>query len=503
MGRPKEAQVWHGPSPLSTGSGGRGGKEIQPSYVWVHSYQALLLSLDEAAKKLALLINTKQHWPYAFMQLCEDSQHIPLSHTRHLSIMVDSAPSRNACRHLSHLEVCKVLQFGSEVVYPEGLNGGLEPLQVPLPKQSIWDADSTSKLAVLQVNLSRTTPGDKPIVAPQWSSMLISTPHSITAYPSDIARGPSMTEEIEGILSSTMLDTSGQPSVHIFPRRPAPMASNTPVVNKGEVPSNSGEIVPVYPKQLPPSPHRSSQAGMADITAHSSHSPSSIPGTPDRSSSPTPLQLQTNSITLPDNVLHLQEEMNDAIVHLLTLKASVDVHQWKLISEMEIAYCQNESKTSEAIKEIKAHYVAALSDAQATHPAAVRDAEATHSSSAREAEVIHATAVRKAEAASVMQTSKLQQDHQETIQTLEDEVIEEGRCAHLSILQACAVALQACPNQALGVLMYPIHLLTGNMSLTSLLMAAMQLTIRLEDPIPSPSHPRRPSTTTQSTRAKQ
>ena len=43
--------------------------------------------------------------------------------------------------------------------------------------------------------------------------------------------------------------------------------------------------------------------------------------------------------------------------------------------------------------------------------------------------------------------------------------------------------------------MYPIHLLIGNMSLTSLLMAAPQLPIGSRDPISSPSCPRRSATT--------
>ena len=147
---------------------------------------------------------------------------------------------------------------------------------------------------------------------------------------------------------------------------------------------------------------------MADVTAHSSCSPSPIPGTPERDSSPTPLQLQANSITLPVNVLHLQEEMNNAMVHLLILKASIDALQWKLISETEIAHCQNKIKTSEAIKEIKAHYMAALGNAEATYAAAIMKVEAAHLASTREAEFICATAVRKAEAANVVQTSKLQ-----------------------------------------------------------------------------------------------
>ena len=201
------------------------------------------------------------------------------------------------------------------------------------------------------------------------------------------------------------------------------MAPDTPVTSRGEVPSHSGEIVPVFLKQSPPFPQELSQVGTDNVKAHSSHSPSPIPGTPERNCNPTPLQSQANSITLHDDVLHLQEEMNDAMVHLLTLKASIDTHQQKLISDKEIAHHQNETKTSEAIKEIKACYVAALSDAEATYAAAIREVEATHSASTREAEVIHTTAVRKAEAASVAQTSKLQQVHQETIQTLEDEAM--------------------------------------------------------------------------------
>ena len=93
---------------------------------------------------------------------------------------------------------------------------------------------------------------------------------------------------------------------------------------------------------------------MADIMAHSSHSPTPTLGTPERDSSPTPfqLQLQVNSITPPDNVLHLQEEMNEAMVHLLTVRTSVDTHQQRIISEMEVTHCQNEIKTSEAIRKV-------------------------------------------------------------------------------------------------------------------------------------------------------
>ena len=148
--------------------------------------------------------------------------------------MVDGASSLSVCGCLSQLEVCQLLHMGSEVVYPECLNVGLEPLWVHLPKLPIWDTESTCEPTQLQVTLPRTTWGDITKAFPQWSLMPISSPHSVTKYPSDIATGPSMMEEIEGILSCTMLDTSGQPSVHISPRRPAPMASNTLLASRGK-----------------------------------------------------------------------------------------------------------------------------------------------------------------------------------------------------------------------------------------------------------------------------
>ena len=63
--------------------------------VWTHPCQAHLPSLDEVARKLALLINTGEGWAYVFMQLNKGSQHIPLATIRHISAMIDSTPSRS------------------------------------------------------------------------------------------------------------------------------------------------------------------------------------------------------------------------------------------------------------------------------------------------------------------------------------------------------------------------------------------------------------------------
>ena len=99
--------------------------------VWVHPNQILIPSLEEVAKKLTLLISTKEDWYYTFVQVNEDAQHLPLSDARHISILVDRTPSRSTRGKLSQLEVCQFLHFGGVVIYPGDLNGGSEPVGSP------------------------------------------------------------------------------------------------------------------------------------------------------------------------------------------------------------------------------------------------------------------------------------------------------------------------------------------------------------------------------------
>ena len=135
-----------------------------------------------------------------------------------ISILIDGAPSRSTCGHLSQLEIYQLLQLGCEVVYTEGLNGGLEPVQIPHPKLPIWEAEYTCEDTQLQITLPKTTWGDIPKAFPQWLSTLIYSLHSVTECPSEITTGPSMMEEIEELLSCTMLKMPGQPSTHTSPR---------------------------------------------------------------------------------------------------------------------------------------------------------------------------------------------------------------------------------------------------------------------------------------------
>ena len=54
------------------------------------------------------------------------------------------------------------------------------------------------------------------------------------------------------------------------------------------------------------------------------------------------------------DMAHLWEEANKALGDLLAIKSSTDACQWKLVLEFGIALHQNDSKTTESIKEAKA-----------------------------------------------------------------------------------------------------------------------------------------------------
>ena len=194
--------------------------------VWVHPNQILLPSLEEAVKKLTLLISTKEGWYYALVQVNEDAQHLPLSDARHISILVDETPSRSSCGCLSQMEACQLFHSGWVVICPGGLNGGLEPVWVTLLKLPLWEMGSTSKDTQLQITLPRTTQGDSPEAVPLQSSTLVSSPHSITECPSKVVTGPSLTEEIADLLSDPCSKHQWNPPLAIppiqWPRRREP-----------------------------------------------------------------------------------------------------------------------------------------------------------------------------------------------------------------------------------------------------------------------------------------
>ena len=106
-------------------------------------------------------------------------------------------------------------------------------------------------------------------------------------------------------------------------------------------------------------------------------------------SSPTAEAPGPSSDAPPPDMAHLWEEANKALGNLLAIKSSIDAHQQKLVSEFSMALCQNDSKTTESIKEAKAICTCSIPEAE------------THCS----------TAIREAEAQGASQTGSIQQSH--------------------------------------------------------------------------------------------
>ena len=154
-----------------------------------------------------------------------------------------------------------------------------------------------------------------------------------------------------------------------------------------------------------------------------------------------------NTGALPEDTFLLQEEMNSAMGHLLTTRVSLDACQRKQVSDFETAIHQNDTEASKAIRGTKVHCGSAI----------------------REVEACCAADIREVKSHCVGHACTIQQSHSDNMQCLERVAIEEEGKDCQSFLATYRMALQACPPEAQGVLMCPLQMLMGNMSLVTLL----------------------------------
>ena len=139
-------------------------------------------------------------------------------------------------------------------------------------------------------------------------------------------------------------------------------------------------------------------------------------------------------------------------------KVTMDSHPRELALKANIAMCQNEVQATEAIKEV---------------------------------EVYCAAAIKEVEACQVIHACTLEKSHKESMLELEHELIAEEGWDHQAFLEACGPVLWACPPEAHGVLMYPLHLLTGIMLLApilGMLAITQQLATAGRKPMSQPPH---------------
>ena len=75
------------------------------------------------------------------------------------------------------------------------------------------------------------------------------------------------------------------------------------------------------------------------------------------------------------DVAQLQEEANKALDHLLVTRSSLDAWQRKQVSDFGMALCQNESETTEAIREAKALCARTIWDVETCQTALISKAK--------------------------------------------------------------------------------------------------------------------------------
>ena len=196
--------------------------------------------------------------------------------------------------------------------------------------------------------------------------------------------------------------------------------------------------------------------------------------------------------TLPEEVILLQEEINSAMGCLLMTRASIDTHQRKQVSDFKMAICQNKPEATEAIREAKGHWGAAIREAETQHATTIREAEAHCTTTITEVEACCAADIREAESLCADHAHTIWQSHSNNMQHLEREAIEEEGKDCQSFLATCRIDLKVCPPEAHGVLMCPLQLLMGNMSLATLLAIPSQVSTAREEPTPVISCPAAP-----------
>ena len=276
--------------------------------VWAYSYQAHLSSLDEVAKNLPCSSTLAIIGP---MLLCSLMR---MPKEGHLSAMSDGASSRNTCRHLCQLEMHQLLQCGDQVVYPKGLNGGLEPVLISLSGALVQGMNTLGEPAhepsFLSVDFSWFTLGDYPpkVSAPCRTSTPTPPSHLAMEHPPKADSHINMTAEVWELLSHAMLDTSSQALGDFPPERPTsptlgvssptrvedsskPVATSSQALRWVAIPENTKLIIP----------------------------PPEVVYTPITLPTKTPV---ADTGALPEEVILLQEEMNSAMGYFLMTRHS-------------------------------------------------------------------------------------------------------------------------------------------------------------------------------------
>ena len=326
-----------------------GDREYGLSTIWVDPSQARICSMEEVVKELTTWVSIGPDWPYTLVQLNEDTCLMPLPKEGHLGVLPEGGTNSKACRRISQLEVCQLLISGLQVTYPVGLNGHKDPIITSLPRSLANGISLTGGRSVyLEVDILQPMAEElDQKVSPlgRHSSILIAS--ALKTTPPKLEREVSMNMEVRSLLSQVMLDMSGHVSGNSTPKRPNPLVVLTPPPHKLR---DLSRVVDTSSKVSTPDDVEMAEGSLEEVPTTISPiatTPGSRRGTP------------------PTDVSQLWEKANKALEELLATKLSINSHRWKVVWELDMELCWNDSKTAESIMEATAVCTHAYLDAEA------------------------------------------------------------------------------------------------------------------------------------------
>ena len=336
--------------------------------------------MEEAVRELTTRVSSVPNWPYALVQLNEDTCHVPLLKEGHLDVLPQGGTNITIYRRISQLEVHQLLISGLQVAYLVGLNGQEDPIITSLPESLANGISLTGgRFVYLEVDIPQPMaeePDQKALPLGRHSSIVIASPLKTTSL--KLEREVSMTMEVRSLLSRAMLDTSGHVSGNLTPKRPNPLIVLTPTPHKLR---DLSRLVDTSSQVSAPNDVEMVEASQEEV-------PATI--------SPIAVTPGSRNITPPTDVGPLWEKANKALEELLATKSSIDACRQKVVRKLGMELCQNNSETAESIKEARAICTHATLDAEALCSTTVKEAKATCAHTIWEAEAICSTAIRDA-----------------------------------------------------------------------------------------------------------
>ena len=235
---------------------------------------------------------------------------------------------------------------------------GLDPMWLTCPESPVWymatPGESTHEPSLLQVNLSSMKLRDEMpfTLVPLTASMLPSSSsmHPAAEHPSETAT--SITTDLEELLSWAATDTSDSVPGHTAPQRSLSVTLGSQPLTEEEGSQQSGSTDSATPAPA--------------VTLTPGNDPCASTITPALPVSPAPKTIQMASVypicqprislwpkpaELSEELLQLQEKLTAALECHLTMRATVDLHQWELDLQVELSRHLNNAQFNEAMRE--------------------------------------------------------------------------------------------------------------------------------------------------------